>query len=179
MTRNPSPGSTGRALPSGAGIGRTFQHETPDRKFPYLRHPRATRPCRASPPPCGEGMGVGGPDRRPHPMTRIAPHTRLRARALRAAMTPQERRLWTRLRAVNRMIVGRGVRWAGKPPSPGPSPQGGGEVTSIWHQGEKVLKRLTENALSRATLAQPGPFAPPLPLVGRGRGWGTLTEDRR
>ena len=112
-------------------------------------------------------------------MTRIAPHTRVLARALRAAMTPQEKLLWTQLRAVNRMIAARGVRCAGKPPSPGPAPQGGGDVTNIWHQGEQVPKRLSENALSRATLAQPGPFAPPLPLVGRGRGWGTLTEDRR
>jgi len=38
-------------------------------------------------------------------MTRIARHTRAHARALRAAMTPQERRLWEKLRAVNRMIA--------------------------------------------------------------------------
>lgn len=38
-------------------------------------------------------------------MTRIAPHTRLRARALRAAMTPQEMRLWVKLREMNRMMA--------------------------------------------------------------------------
>ncbi|MDP3958846.1 MAG: endonuclease domain-containing protein [Pseudorhodobacter sp.] len=38
-------------------------------------------------------------------MTRIARHTRLRARALRAAMTPQEKRLWVKLREVNRMMA--------------------------------------------------------------------------
>lgn len=37
-------------------------------------------------------------------MTRIAPHTRARARDLRRDMTPQERRLWTKLREVNRMV---------------------------------------------------------------------------
>jgi len=61
-------------------------------------------------------------------MTRIARHTRAHARALRAAMTPQGCRLSTQLRAVNRMIAACGARCAGKPPSPGPSPQGGGEV---------------------------------------------------
>ncbi|HQU68824.1 MAG TPA: DUF559 domain-containing protein [Albidovulum sp.] len=38
-------------------------------------------------------------------MTRIAPHTRIRARALRKEMTAQERRLWAQLREVNRMIA--------------------------------------------------------------------------
>jgi very-short-patch-repair endonuclease len=38
-------------------------------------------------------------------MTRIAPHTRSRARALRADLTPQERRLWIKLRQLNRMVA--------------------------------------------------------------------------
>lgn len=37
-------------------------------------------------------------------MTGISPHTRARARDLRRNMTPQERTLWMKLRAVNRMI---------------------------------------------------------------------------
>lgn len=37
-------------------------------------------------------------------MTGIHPVTRQRARKLRAEMTPQERRLWTKLREVNRML---------------------------------------------------------------------------
>lgn len=45
--------------------------------------------------------GVEGP----RDMTRIAPHTRTRARALRKDVTPQERRLWTQLRELNRMIA--------------------------------------------------------------------------
>lgn len=44
-------------------------------------------------------MGEGG-----HPVTRIAPHTRVRARELRRDMTPQERRLWRRLHELNRML---------------------------------------------------------------------------
>ena len=38
------------------------------------------------------------------PVTRIAAHTRSRARDLRREMTPQERKLWTKLREVNRML---------------------------------------------------------------------------
>ena len=67
--------------------------------------------CRTSPPPCGEGMGVGGnlpngilPIGTPSAMTQIAPHTRAQARALRRAMTPQERRLWQHLRDLNRQL---------------------------------------------------------------------------
>lgn len=52
----------------------------------------------ASPPPCGEGP-VGG-----WRMTRIAPHVRARARDLRRDMTLQERKLWQKLREVNRML---------------------------------------------------------------------------
>jgi len=37
-------------------------------------------------------------------MTSIAPHIRARARALRAGMTPQERKLWTKLRELNHML---------------------------------------------------------------------------
>ena len=37
-------------------------------------------------------------------MTQIAPHTRARAHDLRAAMTPQERRLWAQLRDLNRTL---------------------------------------------------------------------------
>jgi len=37
-------------------------------------------------------------------MSQIAPSTRQRARELRAEMTPQERRLWAKLREVNRML---------------------------------------------------------------------------
>jgi very-short-patch-repair endonuclease len=37
-------------------------------------------------------------------MTGIDPTTRQRARELRAAMTPQERRLWAKLRELNRML---------------------------------------------------------------------------
>lgn len=51
----------------------------------------------ASPPPCGEGLGVGL-------MSGITPHIRLRARELRLAMTPQERKLWGKLREVNGML---------------------------------------------------------------------------
>ncbi len=40
-----------------------------------------------------------------HPLTRIAQHTRLRARELRAGMTAQERRLWAHLRDLNRIIA--------------------------------------------------------------------------
>ncbi len=46
-------------------------------------------------------MGGAAPNRR---MTHIAPHTRARARELRAAMTPQERRLWAHLRDLNRTL---------------------------------------------------------------------------
>jgi very-short-patch-repair endonuclease len=38
-------------------------------------------------------------------MTRIAPHTRTRARELRADMTAQERRVWAKLRELNRIIA--------------------------------------------------------------------------
>ncbi|MDI3336932.1 endonuclease domain-containing protein [Defluviimonas aestuarii] len=44
-------------------------------------------------------MGVGG-----YVVTRIAAHTRANARELRKNMTPQERRLWPKLREVNRML---------------------------------------------------------------------------
>ena len=37
-------------------------------------------------------------------MSGITPHIRLRARELRLAMTPQERKLWGKLREVNRML---------------------------------------------------------------------------
>jgi very-short-patch-repair endonuclease len=37
-------------------------------------------------------------------MTRILPQTRAAARALRATLTPQERRLWAKLRELNRML---------------------------------------------------------------------------
>ena len=37
-------------------------------------------------------------------MSRILAETRLRARELRAGMTPQERKLWSRLREANRML---------------------------------------------------------------------------
>ncbi len=51
-----------------------------------------------SPPPCGEGQGGG----RHCIMTRIAPHTRQTARALRRNPTTMEKRVWARLRQVNR-----------------------------------------------------------------------------
>jgi very-short-patch-repair endonuclease len=37
-------------------------------------------------------------------MSGIHPHTRARARQLRADMTPQERRVWAKLRELNRML---------------------------------------------------------------------------
>lgn len=40
------------------------------------------------------------------------------------------------------------------------------------------MNRLIKNAMTFATLAEPDPTAPPLPLVGRGWGWGALAKDR-
>lgn len=50
-------------------------------------------------------MGGVAANQASHPMTKIATHTRTRARELRAAMTPQERRLWAELRDLNHRIA--------------------------------------------------------------------------
>ncbi|WP_206340506.1 endonuclease domain-containing protein [Fuscovulum blasticum] len=56
------------------------------------------------PSPLFGGAGGWGFGHEGNGMTGIHPVTRQRARALRAAMTPQERKVWPKLRELNRML---------------------------------------------------------------------------
>lgn len=57
-----------------------------------------------TPSPSVGRVGVGGIGHGAHRMTGIHPIIRQRARKLRAEMTPQERRVWAKLRELNRML---------------------------------------------------------------------------